>query len=773
MSPSRRAQQGSSVTGGIAGLRRYSVVFAVALLALAVAESALFVGQRIVQHWQDHSREVGTLARDALAVALGRNGAAYADLVSAGPASAIPSPSGRQALDSTLRELDTLTADNPAQQARVRAIMAAVQQWDTAFVRPAAAGRLSGSDAVRRGGDAFAPVQTAFARFLTAEDVLYDNRRTDNLLLGLVALAAMLVPAALLAGLVVASGRRFAAQGEQLVAQQAQLEEQAVELEQQVQELELANRELAEAVAAEKKERERAGREAAERARNAALLDGAMTSSPIGLSLLDNDLRYVRVNRAIGTITGLAPEDHVGRTLREVNPRLSSDVEAVLRRVVETGEAVQNLEMLRDGAPGTALRHLLLNVYPIRTSDGTSLGLGVAAVDTTEQRALLAQFHHAQKLEAVGRLAAGIAHDFNNLLTVIRSSCDLALLEIPEDAPGREEIREIRAAGERAAALSRQMVALSRKQTIIPRALAVGEALNEMTTMLRRVTGDRAELDVHLDVPLGIVHIDPTHLEQVLMNLVVNAVDAMPAGGRISIEATNVDVDARDAKRLVGLRPGPHVAITVRDSGTGIDAETLAKIFEPFFTTKPAGEGTGLGLSTVYGIVRDAGGYVHVESAVGRGTAFVIYLPAEVAEAVPAVRQLTPRDTGRVPAGGHETVMVVEDEDAVRTALTRLLARRGYVVLAAAHGGEALRVASEHDGPIDLVLTDFHMPGMHGRELIARLSDQRPGLRALFMSGSSEDSGLGEAAPAMTQPFIGKPFTVDELATAVRRVLDG
>ncbi len=422
--------------GGIAGLRRYSVVFALALVALGIAEAALFVGQRMVQGWQDHSRHVGKLARDAFAVALDANAAAYEYVVTGARQEPTAARSDSARLDSSLDALAALTADNASQHDRVAAIAGAVHAWNVAFVAPVLAGSLSVRNAPHTSADAFGPVRTAFAQFLTAEDVLYENRRTYNLALGLAALAAMLVPGAALAWLVLASGRRFAGQGEQLQEQQDQLEEQAVELEQQVQELETANAELAASAAAERAARDRAEHEMRERRRSAALLDAAMTSSPIGLSLLDRELRYVRVNDAIAGITGLAPADHLGRTLREVNPQLDPDVEAALRRVLETDQPLRNLEMARTtDAPGGP-RHLLLNVYPVKTPDGELLGLGVAAVDTTDQRTLLAQFHHAQKLEAVGRLAAGVAHDFNNLLTVIRSYCDLACSRWRTASPG-------------------------------------------------------------------------------------------------------------------------------------------------------------------------------------------------------------------------------------------------------------------------------------------------------------------------------------------------
>ena len=762
-------------SGGIAGLRRYSTLFAVALVAFGLGEVGMFLYQRSVTQWADHSRDVARLARSAYGQVVDRRAAANMYLLSSGRRVPVPAQIAAAITDSSLDSLARLTADNPGQTARARAIARAFRDWDSQFAAPALAGALSPAAAANLDQPLFDPVRTAFAQFLTAEDVLYDDRHGRSQLLGWLALLGMLVPSGLLAGLVVASGRRFAGQADQLTVQQETLEEQAMELEQQVEELEVSNTELGEALDAVRQARDRAESESYARQRNAGLLSAALVSSPIGLSLLDCDLRYIQVNDAIAGLTGVAAADHVGRTLREVNPRLSSDIETMLRGVVETGQPLQNFEMMRAGAtPDVPMRHLLLNVYPMKSETGETLGVAVAALDTTDQRALQEQFHHAQKLEAVGRLAAGIAHDFNNLLTVVRSYCDLALLEMADDAPGREEIGEIRSAGERAAALSRQMLAMSRKQAIIPRAVPTGEVLAELEPMLRRVTASAVSFDMTLDRPLGIVRIDPTHLEQVLMNLVINAVDATPPDGRVAVEGRNVVLDAADVKRLVGLTAGDHVAITVSDTGSGIDAETLQRIFEPFFTTKSHGKGTGLGLSTVYGIVREAGGHVQVESTVGQGTAFTVYLPAELAEAGVVSREAPHGVGARAPVGGRgdEVVLLVEDEELLRKSLLRALKRRGYTVIEAAHGGEALRLAQEHEGPIHLVLSDFHMPGMNGRDLVARLTADWPQLKVLFMSGSSGgESGLDPAAPG-NHPFIAKPFSLDDLAAKLRGALD-
>lgn len=762
--PSRRRR-----AGGIAGLRRYSVLFAGALVAFGVAEVLVFAVQRRASNWADHSRLVATLARTAELAALQREDAVQGHLRSGTDDARIAAHAAGGQLSADLDSLVALTADNPQQQARVRAIAAAVGAWNSDFASPALAGALAGRASPTLGDKLFAPVQTAFAEFLTAEDVLYDDRRNNSRLAAWLAVIAMLIPSGLMAGIVVASGRRFADQAEQLVVQQTQLEEQAVELEQQVQELEVANTELGEAVTAERRARDLAALEAHERQRNSALLDAALKSSPVALALLDPDLRYLHVNEGTASLTGLAVDDHLGKTLREVNSVLDPAFEQALLQVVRTGAPLQNMEVLRP-EPGKngRTRFLLVNAYPILGVGGETLGLGVTAIDTTDHRELQEQFHHAQKLEAVGRLAAGIAHDFNNLLTVIRSYCDLVLLEMPEGAAGRQEVKEIRSAGERAAALSRQMLTMSRKQTIIPRPLAVAEVVTEFEPMLRRVTGDAVELRVRLDQRLGIVHIDATQLEQVLMNLVTNAVDAMPGGGRIVIEGSNAALDEQDVKRYVGLRPGTYTLLSVRDNGTGIDDATLRQIFDPFFTTKPQGKGTGLGLSTVYGIVKQAGGHVRVDSRVGEGTTFTVCLPCELPDDGLAIRK-PPPDVDDRTLMGTETVLVVEDEDVLRGSVARVLRRHGYTVLEASHGGEAMRVSAGYDGPIHLVVSDFHMPGMDGRDLVARLVPSRGDMHVLFMSGSSR----GNEAVTGTDgdAFLSKPFSFDQLLLLVRQLL--
>jgi CheY-like chemotaxis protein len=370
-------------------------------------------------------------------------------------------------------------------------------------------------------------------------------------------------------------------------------------------------------------------------------------------------------------------------------------------------------------------------------------------------------------MESVGRLAGGVAHDFNNLLTVINSYAELAVAELKEGDQLREDLKEIHAAGVRAAALTRQLLAFSRKQVLQPVVLNLSTLVAGTEKMLRRMIGEDVDLAIVPAEGLGCVKADPGQIEQVIVNLAVNARDAMPAGGKLTIETADVEFDEVYASQHVGAHPGQYVMLAISDTGTGMDEATRSRIFEPFFTTKDVGLGTGLGLSTVYGIVKQSGGYIWVYSEVGVGTTFKIYLP-RVAEAA--------RDAHAVPAQtrirGTETVLVVEDDKALRRAAKRILSTAGYAVIEAADGTEALQVMEGHEGPLHLLLTDVIMPGMSGREAAERLGALRPGLKVLFSSGYTDDSILRHGVLEQGVHFIAKPYTAAALTRKVRETLD-
>jgi CheY-like chemotaxis protein len=370
-------------------------------------------------------------------------------------------------------------------------------------------------------------------------------------------------------------------------------------------------------------------------------------------------------------------------------------------------------------------------------------------------------------MEAIGQLAGGIAHDFNNLLTAITGYGELSLKYVTEDGPLRRHLLEIQKAGGRAASLTRQLLAFSRKQLLQPKPLNLNRVVSEMERMFHRLIGENIELRTALAADLRTIIADVSQIEQVILNLIVNARDAMPMGGRLVIETANLTL----AKEIVNVRfsipPGDYVMLAVSDTGQGMSEETQEKIFEPFFSTKEQGKGTGLGLSTVYGIVKQSGGYIRVESEIGRGASFEIILPCavegDVAEA--AMQPASPRR-------GTETLLLVEDEELVRKLTCEILELGGYRVLEARHGTEALSVSWSHAGPIDLLLTDMVMPGMTGRELAAEISAGRPHIKIIFMSGYTESGILnaGEKPPGVW--FLEKPFTPDGLLRRVREALE-
>jgi signal transduction histidine kinase/ActR/RegA family two-component response regulator len=378
------------------------------------------------------------------------------------------------------------------------------------------------------------------------------------------------------------------------------------------------------------------------------------------------------------------------------------------------------------------------------------------------------QLAQARKMEAVGRLAGGVAHDFNNLLTVMIGRSQLLLRRLGAEDPIRADVELVEQAADRAADLTRQLLAFSRKQVLRPSVLDLNAVLADLGEMLRRLIGEDIALVTALAPALGYVKADPSQIEQIMMNLAANARDAMPHGGRLTLETANVDLDAAYTRRHIGVHAGPYVMLAVSDTGVGMDSETQANIFEPFFTTKGPGHGTGLGLATVYGVVKQSDGHIWVYSEPGRGTTFKLYLPRVDEPIETTAVETDPSE----PAQGHETILVVEDEPAVRDIVRHVLQARGYLVLQAQDGREALRISKQHDGPIDLLLTDVVMPEMSGRELAGRLASRHPTMPVIFMSGYTDTAVVHHGVLDPGTIFLQKPFTPDALARKVRQVLD-
>jgi len=521
-------------------------------------------------------------------------------------------------------------------------------------------------------------------------------------------------------------------------------------------------------------------RRAAQEAVRASEEDLATTLNSIGDAVIATDTRghVTRMNPVAEQLTGWSFDEararHLDDVFHIVSESTGGKVESPVSRVLRDGQVVglanHSLLIPRAGEP----RAIADSGAPIH--DGGSLrGVVLVFRDVSEDRRALetlrqaeAQLRQSQKMEAVSRLAGGIAHDFNNLLTVIISYGYMLQRRAPPGDPRSEDIAELVRAANRAAELTRQLLAFSGRQVMQPTVVDLESVIHAMMNMLRRVIGEDVQLDILVEKPLDPVHVDPGQTEQVILNLVINARDAMPQGGRITITTTNFDVDEVFAAAHPPVRAGAYVRMSVRDTGVGMDEATVAHVFEPFFTTKEAGKGTGLGLPTALGIVEQSGGHILVESAPGRGTAFDVYLP----------RHNDRVDATRAPAvvpvasSGHETVLLVEDDDQVRALICSVLRTNGYVVLEAPTPGDALLIAEQYEHAIDLLLTDVVMPRMSGRQLAERLSQLRPTMRVLFMSGHTDDAILLYGVESSALAFIQKPLTPDRILAKLRELLD-
>jgi len=492
-----------------------------------------------------------------------------------------------------------------------------------------------------------------------------------------------------------------------------------------------------------------------------------LNASPLAVTAVDAEDRATMWNQAAERLFGWTAEEVLGRRL----PIVSDDYESEhtrLRDQALSGRATDGVQTRRRRKDGS-LVDVYASIAPLPGTDGQVRGAVALFVDMTEHRQLEEQLRQSQKMDAVGRLAGGIAHDFNNLLSVIKMYSELLLEQFDDTNPVRPDLVEIHRAAGRAASLTRQLLAFSRKQILQPKVLDLNAIADGIEPMLRRLIGEDIRIVIQRATNIGLVRADPGQLEQVLLNLAVNARDAMPKGGTLSIETANVDLDDEYASRRRMVVPGKYVMLAVSDTGLGMNEAIRSRAFEPFFTTKEVGKGTGLGLSTVYGIVKQSGGYVWVYSEPGKGTTFKIYLPRLDEEASMSPGQLT----AALPAGGSEMVLLVEDDDAVRAMTRRILERYGYTVLEAREGRDALRVAGQYPQRIDIMVTDVVMPELSGREVYQRLSKSRPQLRVLYLSGYTDDEIVRRGLLDSTAAFVQKPFTAIHLAGAVRAVLDG
>jgi two-component system cell cycle sensor histidine kinase/response regulator CckA len=478
------------------------------------------------------------------------------------------------------------------------------------------------------------------------------------------------------------------------------------------------------------------------------------------------DGTYLYASPAHERVLGYPPGSLIGTSAFQlVHPADLARVQAVIQSALP-GPATARFEFRCRHADG---RYLWLEAVGTLLHDQTHSPIGavLSARDVTERRTLEEQFHQGQKMEAIGRLAGGIAHDFNNVLTAILGFTEL-LLDRVHDPSLVADLKEIKDAGDRAGRLTRQLLAFSRKQIMTPQVLDLNRVMTELQKMLGRVIGEDVELVVEPAPLLTAITADPGQVEQLLMNLAVNSRDAMPKGGRLTIRTSNVEVDAAFVRNHPGAATGEYASIAVEDTGHGIPAELLERVFEPFFTTKPLGKGTGLGLATVYGIAKQSGGFVSIASTVGVGTTVTSYFP----RAHEALREVPERVRPQAELHGAETVLVAEDQVAVRDLMVRVLEGLGYAVLAARDGSDAIRIEEGHTGPIDLLLSDVIMPGLNGPDLAQRLLSRRPSLRVLYVSGFTSHLATRLGTIGARAGFLQKPFTPDRLARKVREVLD-
>ena len=490
-----------------------------------------------------------------------------------------------------------------------------------------------------------------------------------------------------------------------------------------------------------------------------------------GLFVIDRAGRVSFMNPASERLLGWSREELLLRDLHQMTHYRKPDGtplprnECALIEAMESGTTVRREDSFirKDGSvlPAFAISS------PLTSASGEIVGAVIVFHDVTERRALEEQLLHSQKMEAVGRLAGGIAHDFNNILSVVSGYGEMVLSDLAEDDERRARVVEILRAADRATGLTRQLLAFGRRQVIEPRHLDLNAVVVDVERMLHRLIGEDIQVTTKLGGDLGVIKADPGQVEQILINLAVNARDAMPNGGKLILETRNVTLDEDLVRGTLDVTAGPYVMLSVSDTGVGMDREVKEHVFEPFFTTKESGLGTGLGLATVYGIVKQNGGHVWVYSEPGWGTTFKLYFPLATSLESP------PSETAQAETlGGSETILVVEDDDLVRALIREFLTSVGYTVILAASPEEGLRLATERADEIDLLLTDVVMPGMSGRELVDRLTTSTPNLRVLFMSGYSDEAVASRGILDDGLAFLQKPFTRYTLSAKVRKVLD-
>jgi PAS domain S-box-containing protein len=716
----------------------------VALVALGAIAASFVVLDRAGKHTETLATQntlVERVAREAALAADDRETAIRGFLLTGDTRSLEPNERAIARLPKLLDSLDILVRGDTIQIRRLAVIRSTLHAWDSAFAQPAIVGRAGASSTAGAGTSGLAgkrefdEVRRAFSAFLTDADATYERGVSTIRRMRVAIETAFVVEIIAVGTLVYLLRRRLRGQIGHLRTQNTLMAEQATRLIEQRGRLD----------------------------ETAELLARVLDSSPLPIAVMTMDLQVVLWNPAAERLFGWTAEEVIGR----MNPMAANsggeDLKALRDSVMAHGR-VLGMRGCRERKDGAKIE-IAASAAQIHDRTGACTGFVVLAEDLSVRVNLENQLRHAQKMEAIGRLAGGIAHDFNNILTVITSYADLLLLAPPPDSM-LHELSEIRAAAGRAAGLTRQLLAFSRQQVLRPRTLDLNATVEQLRGMLRPLLGEDIDLELDLSPAIPLVHADQGQVEQVVMNLAINARDAMPEGGRLLIETRRALLDEQSAhERSPDLHAGDYAVIRVSDSGVGMSPALVERIFEPFFTTKPVGQGTGLGLSTAYGIVEQSGGAITVESTVGVGTAFSVYLPASLEAAEARLPAAHPRPSQR----GSETILVVEDEESLRYVLRRILAGAGYEVIEADNGHHALQVLQGKD--VNLVLSDVVMPIMGGRELARELSSTRPGVPVILMSGYTGDA-RNELVTVNHPYVIDKPFTGSALLETVRDVLD-
>jgi len=487
-----------------------------------------------------------------------------------------------------------------------------------------------------------------------------------------------------------------------------------------------------------------------------------------GILILDGQSGLITdVNPFLVNLLDYPREEFIGRTLWDIGPFRNIEASKEAFRELQDKEYIRYEDLPLEARSGNRVNvEFVSNVYGVEGKRVIQCNIrDITARKRAEQEG--ERLRQSQKMEAVGQLAGGVAHDFNNLLVVILGYCELLEKQIAPEDPKRRMVKEIQNAGTRAAVLTRQLLAFSRRQVLRPLVLDLNRIVTGMETMLRRLIGEHIEIVTSLLPDLGRIKADPTQIEQILMNLAVNARDAMPDGGTLTIKTTNVVLDGGQARPHTDVKPGSYVMLAMSDTGVGMDPETQTHIFEPFFTTKQPGKGTGLGLSTVYGIVKQSSGYIYIYSELGKGTTFNVYLPCVATEA-----EIPTREATQSIRGGRETILLVEDDTPLRELAREMLEGFGYNVLDSGRPFEAIRIAEKHAGPIALLITDMVMPEINGRVLAQRLTAARPEIKVLYTSGYVGGAIVEHSELGVGYQLLDKPFTRYDLAKRVREILD-